>query len=240
MYYNTRTFALYKNNIKQTWTIIKDTLQRKLKCETPSQFVIGKRTVTNPDEIANEFNKYFVNIGRLLSEQITSPHNSKEYLDDKSKVLFRFTPVNKDRFGSLIKKLKSKSSFGYDEISNNLIKHASSSLIKPLTLIVNQVLHTGIFPRQLKLSRVKPIYKSGEQTSFCNYRPISLLPSMSKIFEYVKFDQLMSILTDQQLFCMEQFGFRPGHSTELAALRLVDHLTNEMDNFNLPINIYIY
>ena len=175
MYY-TRTFAIYKNNIKQTWTIIKDTLQRKIKCETPSQFVIGNRTVTNPDEIANEFNKYFVNIGRLLSEQINSPHNSEDYLGDKSKVLFEFTPVNEDRIGSIIKKLKSKSSYGYDEISNNLIKHASSSLIKPLTLIVNQVLHTGIFPRQIKLSRVKPIYKSGEQTSFCNYRPISLLP----------------------------------------------------------------
>ena len=61
---------------------------------------------------------------------------------------------------------------------------------------------------------------------------------MSKIFEYVTFDQLMSFLTDQQLFCIEQFGFRPGHLTELAALRLVDHLTNEMDTFNVPINIY--
>ena len=49
----------------------------------------------------------------------------------------------------------------------------------------------------------------------------------------------MSFLTDQHLFCMEQFGFSPGHSTELTALRLVDHLTNEMDNFNVPINIYI-
>ena len=139
----------------------------------------------------------------------------------------------------MVKKLKSKSSYGYDKISDNLIKHASSSLIKLLTLIVSQVLHTGIFPRHLKLSRVKPIYKSGEQTSFCNYRPISLLTSMSKIFEYFIFDQLMSFLTDKQLFCIEQFVFRPGHSTEFAALRLVDHLTNEMDNFNVPTNIYI-
>ena len=198
--YYTRTFAIYKNNIKltwtivlyilehmQTWTIIKDTLQRKMKYETPSQFVIGNCKVTNPDEVANEFNKYFANIGRLLSEQINSPHNSEEYLGDKSKVLFRFTPVNEDRISSMVKKLKSKSSYGYDTISDNLIKHASSSLIKLLTLIVSQVLHTGIFPRHLKLSRVKPIYKSGEQTSFCNYRPISLLPSMSKIFEYVIF-----------------------------------------------------
>ena len=238
--YYTRTFAIYKNNVKQTWTIIKDTLQRNMKYESPSQFVICNRTVTNPDEIANEFNKYFVNIGQLLSEQVNSPHNSEDYLGDKSKVLFRFTPVNKDRIGSIIKKLKSKSSYGYDEISNNLIKHASSSLIKLLALIVNQVLHTGIFPRQLKLSRIKPIYNSGKQTSFCNYRPIFLLPSMSKIFEYVMFHQLMSFLTNTQLFCIEQFGFRPGHSIELADLRLVDHLTNEIDKFNVPTNIYIY
>ena len=62
---------------------------------------------------------------------------------------------------------------------------------------------------------------------------------MTKIFEYVIFDQLMSFLTDKQLFCIEQFGFRPVHSTELAALRLVGHFTNEIDNFNVPTNIYI-
>ena len=62
---------------------------------------------------------------------------------------------------------------------------------------------------------------------------------MSKVFEYVIFDQLMTFLTDNKLFCMEQFGFRPGHSTELAALRLVDHLTTEINNSNVPTNIYI-
>ena len=61
---------------------------------------------------------------------------------------------------------------------------------------------------------------------------------MSLIFEYVIFDRLMSFLTDKRLFCIEQFGFRPGHSTELAALRLVDDLPNEMDKFNVPTNIY--
>ena len=186
----TRTFAIYKNNIKQTWTIIKDTLQRKSKCEIPNQFFIGHRMIPDSDEIANEFN--FVNIGRLLSEQITSPHTSEEHLGDRPNVSFKFSPVSEYRIGDIIKNLESKSSYGYDEISNNFIKHASNSLIKPLTLIVNQVLHTGIVPRQLKLSRVKPIHKSGEQCHFCNYRPISLLPSMSKVFEYVIFDQLMT------------------------------------------------
>ena len=108
--------------------------------------------LTDSDEIVNEFNNYFANIGRLLSEQITSPHTSEEYLSDRPKVSFKFSPVSEDRTGNIIKHLKSKSSYGYDEISNNLIKHANNSLIKPLTLIVNQALHTGIFPRQLKLS----------------------------------------------------------------------------------------
>ena len=72
---------------------------------------MGNRAVTNPDEIANEFNEYFVNIGRLLSEQITSPHTSEEYLGDKSNVLFRFIPVNKDYISNIIRKLKSKSSY---------------------------------------------------------------------------------------------------------------------------------
>ena len=137
--------------------------------------------LTDSDEIANEFNNYFVNIGRLLFEQVTSPHTSEKYLGDRPNVSFKFSPVSEDRIGNIIKHLKSKSSYGYDKISNNLIKHASNSLIKPLTLIVNQVLHTGIFPRQLKFSRVKPIHKSGEQSHFCNYRPIFLLPSMSKV-----------------------------------------------------------
>ena len=66
--YYTRTFPIYKNDIKQTWTIIKNTLHRKTNCELHQQFFICNRAVTNPDKIANKFNEYFVNIGHLLSE----------------------------------------------------------------------------------------------------------------------------------------------------------------------------
>ena len=82
--------------------------------------------------------------------------------------------------------------------------------IKPLTLLVNQCLHTGINPSQLKLSLVKSLFKSGDQSRFCNYRPISLLPSLSKIFERVIFDQLLDYFTNNNLLCLDQFGFRPG------------------------------
>ena len=69
-----------------------------------------------------------------------------------------------------------------------------------------------------------------------NYRPISLLPSISKIFEYVIFFQTLDYFINNSLLCSDQFGFRPGRSTKLAALKLVDHLISQLDKNNRPIN----
>ena len=107
--------------------------------------------------------------------------------------------------------MKSKSSTGYDGISNKLIKQARAVLVKPLTLLMNQIIQAGEFPDQLKLSRVKPLLKKGVKSCFSNYKPISLLPLISKIFEHVIADQLTKYLTTNHLFCREQFRFRPDH-----------------------------
>ena len=152
---------------------------------------------------------------------------------------FSFNPVNEECIAKYIKKLKNKSSYGYDDISNKLIKSALHILVKPLTVIVNQSLHTGIYPSQLKLSRVKPLFKKGNKIHFNNYRPISLLPSLSTIFEYVIFYQLLHYFIEKKLLRMEQYGFLPGYSAELAAVRLVDHLISQMGNYSIPINVYI-
>ena len=238
MYYQ-KVFGLYRNDMKKTWLTIKETLQRNQKHDLPVEFLMDNRRLTNPDEIANEFNAYFINIGRSLSDQIQSQRSSHEYLGDRANTNFTFTAVNEECIDTIVKNMKSKSSTGYDEISNKLIKQARSVLVKPLTLLMNPIIHTGEFPDQLKLSRVKPLFKKGDQCCFSNYRPISLLPSISKIFEHVIADQLTNYLTSNHLFCLEQFGFRPGHSTELAALQLVNHIITEMDNYNVPTNIYL-
>ena len=152
---------------------------------------------------------------------------------------FNFVQVNEVYIDNVINKLKNNSSCGYDKISNKHIKYARSVLIKPLNLLINQCLHTGVYPSQLKKSRVKPLFKSGDKSLFSNYRPISLLPSLSKIFERVFFYQLLAYFTNNNILCLNQFGFRPGYSIELASLRLVDHLITEMDRNRVPTNIYI-
>ena len=134
--YYIKVFNMYKNDIKQTWVIIKDTLQSKAREELPNKYLLNDRTLTNMDKIANEFNKYFINIRSLLSEQITSGHSSDEYLNDKTELIFNFTPVTEDYIANVISNWKSKSSYGHDNIYNKLIKIAKGVLTQPLTLII--------------------------------------------------------------------------------------------------------
>ena len=102
------------------------------------------------------------------------------------------------------------------------------------------MVETGIFPDVLKISKVIPIYKKGDVSLSSNYRPISLLPTLSKIFERVIYNQLYNYFVDNSLLTEQQFGFRAKHSTELATIRLVDYINKEMDKKHTPVNlIYI-
>ena len=87
------------------------------------------------------------------------------------------------------------------------------------------MLNTGIFPGQLKVSKIVPLYKANDQKPLTNYGPIALLPSISKIFEYAILEQLSKYFFQDELFAPQHFGFRVKHSTELAALNSVDYIT---------------
>ena len=124
-------------------------------------------------------------------------------------------------------------------LSNKLLKISINELVKPLTIIIIQRLNTGIFPEQLKISKVVPLYKTNDQKLLTNYRPIALLPSISKIFDYAILEQLSKYFLQNELFAPQRFGFCEKHSTELAALNLVDYLTYQLDTGKIPANIYI-
>ena len=136
-----------------------------------------------------------------------------------------------------IMKLANKNSCGFDGISTNLLKIIEPAITKPLTILTNQVLCTGMFPDKLKNAKVIPIHKNGDATVFNNYRPISLLPAISKVLEKRIYDQLSCYLNDSKLLFNNQYGFRSLHSTEYAALESIDRIITQMDKDELPINI---
>ena len=91
----------------------------------------------------------------------------------------------------------------------------------------------------LKISKVIPLYKKDDNTSMSNYRPIALLPSISKIFEKVILLQLTKYLDENNLICEKQYGFRKNRSTEYAALHIVDFLNYQLDVNKIPVSVYL-
>ena len=154
---------------------------------------------------------------------------------------FRCASVSEEGVIKIINNLKPKSSCGCDEISVKLIKFAKKKyeLCKPITPLVNQCLETGIFPDKLEIAKVIPLFKKGDPEQINNYRLISILPAISKIIEKVMFIQLYEYFNTNNLLYKSQYGFRPKHSAELAALEIVDMIIYQMDNSETPISIFL-
>ena len=110
-------------------------------------------------------------------------------------------------------------------------------ICKPLTLNINQTLTSGIFPGILKIAKIIPLLKKGDKTLLENYRPISILPAMSKKFKRIMFNQIPNHFSTHILFYSGQYGFRANHSTQFAALELIDRITQDLDQGNMPITI---
>ncbi len=241
MYYE-KVFQKYQSDIKNTWKTINTILDRTKKKKTfPLIFKDNEKIITNKIDIANRFNTFYADIGPQLAQKIVMPKGKsfKDYLTVKHNLAFKFENVDDEAIKKIISSLKSKTSFGWDGISTKLLKSIQDILSGSLTIIINQMLNTGIFPDKLKLAKVSPIYKKEDETLFTNYRPISLLPAISKVFEKVIFKQLYHFFQSNNLFYNSQYGFRSKHSTEFAALEVVDRIVTSMDENDIPINIYI-
>lgn len=242
--YFAETFDRFKNDIKSTWSTINNILNRNsVPKQLPGSFLINDIVTSDRQEIANGFNNFFVNIGSNLAKDIGSPStriNFNDYLkSEKTDSTFQFDLVSPNTVGKIIDSLKNKASSGYDCISTRLMKQIKNEILEPITLIINQAIMTGIFPDKLKLAKVIPIYKKADERLLENYRPISLLPAISKIFEKVIHKQVFRYFTDHDLFFHNQYGFRTNFSTESATVELIDRLLGFMDKNETPFAIFM-
>jgi len=235
-------FKKFKDDIRKTWDTIKTIINRtkKLK-EFPQSFLINGAYISDTQIIANEFNLYFVSVGPKLAANIQSPDSSsfRDYLQSPYQHSFQFEKVSVDVVSKIIDNLKAKSSSGIDHLSNKLLKFIKDDIAIPLTLIINQSIETGIFPDRLKIAKVIPLFKKNEDYLLENYRPISVLPSMSKVLERVMHIQLTNYFSVNNLFYSNQYGFRNSHSTELASLEFINRIVNSMDKNETPLAVYL-
>jgi hypothetical protein len=139
----------------------------------------------------------------------------------------------------VIKKLQPKLSYDANRVSSKMIKFIGEEISIPLAHIFNISLREGVFPEKLKLCRVIPIFKTGNPLECDNYRPISLLSSISKVLEKIVAEKLIAHLLDNDLLYVHQYGFLPNRSTEHNLLQIINYISNALNEGDFCIRVFL-
>ena len=239
-YFNER-LNKYQNNVKKTWDVIKEVIgSTKSNSHTlPKRLIVNNVEILEKKAIAEHFNEYFVSVGPNLAATIPSSYKNFESFLSGNYPTLDESPITNDEIKNAFSTLKSNTSPGFDDISSNVIKFVFDALIKPIKHVFDLSLKNGVFPDKLKIARVTPIYKSGEEELVNNYRPISVLSCFSKILERIMYNRLYSFLVDNNIFYMKQFGFQKQHSTEHAILQLTNQILESFNLDKFTIGVFI-
>ena len=185
---------------------------------------------------------FFCDIGKKLSDKIPAIPNpllTNEYSVNKENSTFQFTPVDTRQVEKVFGKFKSSMGSGLDGIANFFLKAGLPILAEFLCDIFNLSLATGVFLDCWKVARVAPIFKNGEQTDRSNYRPISVLPVLSRVFEKLVYNQLYEYLEENKHLFLHQSGFRSLHSVVTSLLNNTNDWYVNIDNGKYTAMVFI-
>jgi hypothetical protein len=236
------------NNSKKMWEVLNTLARNKVQNNnvTIPKLLLQTGPITEGNEVCEVFNQFFATIGSTLASEIPNKYHASSddilmYANDHKHdiLLTQFRICTRDEVSKIIDALDTNTSTGIDGVSTKAIKCIKTAILQSLTSCINKCLSEGTFPDSLKIAKVSPIYKSGTKTDPGNYRPISVLPIMSKIFERIIYSRLFEYLNDKKFFCENQYGFRPGSSTLSATVDLVTKVKTNMDRKMIALGIFI-
>lgn len=218
-------------NMKSTWGVVRSMIPPLNKSNS------NENTEEDMKIKAEHFNEYFSQIGKQTFEKSQeNVENENQYLkviQEKNRAFengFRPQPIDITTLILIIKDINDTNSCGIDGIQFHFIRDSLPVTIYYILIIINTSIVTGEYPHEWKHPIVIPVFKSGDSEDVSNFRPISLLPIMSKILEKVIASQLMNYLESNKLLSNTQHGFRAHLSTETALLKVTDELYSNIDD----------
>ena len=153
--------------------------------------------------------------------------------------IFKFSQVSVPEVKKHLKQLKRKKAEGIDEIPNCILRDCAHELAPPIAHIINLSLKSAQIPEDLKTAKITPIFKDGEKSKYTNYRPISVLPTISKILERCVYNQFIRHLESHNLLSSQQYGFRKKRCTKIATVLFLDEIYKAMDRGNLTGTLFV-
>ena len=229
-----------KNKSKIMWKIINDTLdfkKSKTKQNIPKVKNSSSEYVYNSFHIANAFNKFFVNVGKSMADTIPDCDNVIHSPRITKSFVLRETTA--EEIQKLIDNLSENKSCREDDIPIKFLKLSSSIISDFLAYIFNKCVLLGIYPSILKVAKVIPLYKKDQKDDCSNYRPISLLIHINKIFEKLIHKRMYSFLQKNKILNNNQYGFRKNSSTAFAIYDLIENKLKSLDENLYTCALYV-
>ena len=227
-HYYEEQLTKYKSNINMTWKLIHEIVGK----HKNAKFIPDSFPNKSKSELTNDFCEYFQSIGSTLANKIPEGKHPHSHYMTQPNINTLFTaPTDRHEVTTIISSLKNSKSSGSDNILNNLLlKKIKHTIALPLANLINNSISTGSVPNALKVAKIIPVYKNGDHDELGNYRPISLLPAISKIYEKVMYKRLYNFLHKNIIFYKSQYGFRSKHSTINAVSDFVEDVLNGYEN----------
>ena len=240
--YFKQSFEQHKNNGKMTWQLLNLALNKNTNkaMDVPASMSDTAGQCYKGQEIPDGFNNFFTSIGAELEKGIpSSVVDPLTYLRDAN-----FEPhenILKTTAGQVANIIESLNHVGggFDGISTMTLLGTYKSILNHLTFFFNLCLKQAVFPRKLKHAIITPIYKAGGKDKFNNYRPISLLPVLSKVLEKILKSYIISYLDDQNIINPLQFGFRTRHCTYMPIAHMYDDITKCCHRGSIICTLYL-
>ena len=214
--------------------------------QLPAEIVINKEHIIDSTKVASKLNEFFASVADQFEMDssdisITDRDKIKTFVNSKvpADTKFCIPNITTEKVTHYINKLDSSKATGLDGIGPKIIKLAAGSLSPSIAALINKSLATGQFPSQLKQAKIFPIFKGGSKSDPSNYRPISILPTVSKIFERHVNTHLMGYLNKYKLLHETQSGFRPKHSCQTALIKLIDTWMECIDKGDIIGALYL-
>ena len=234
-------FIEHKNNIKLAWKGIKSIINTKPIKETmPTTMTINKENIGDPNRIANAFNEFFSTIAEKTKSKIINTNKSfSDYLINPNNRSLFLKPTTTTEIGNIILSLNENKATGPASIPTTILQIIAPSISSMLSKTINLCFQTGTFPNCLKISNIIPIHKKDSKLIIENYRPISLLSNISKIFEKTIHKRLYNFIEDSNCLYNLQFGFRTNHNTNHALIQLTEEIRTAIDNGQYASGIFV-
>ena len=226
------------HNIKNIWSTVREILDTP-KSNKPIDLIVDSGQEFRENlEIANILNNFYVSVGNEIIRNIPSSNISPVSSVNSNPQTFFLTPVHPNELCSIISNLK-KSSAKLNSLPCSILKRFSYVFSHPLSVLINESFRTGIFPDDLKLAEVIPIFKGGDTTDKSNYRPISILPLFSKLFEKCMAARLVKFFSKYNLLSSDQYGFQKNKNTSDALLNFLNFVYDGLNCENHIISIFV-